>query len=96
MNESLINADIFFFITTIVVAVVGILLAVAIIYFIKILRDIDKFQQKVSAGTGDLIEDLKTVKNEIASVAKGGGAIYLLRVFVRLIGRTRRRIRRFK
>lgn len=96
MDESLINADIFFLVTTIVVAVVGILLSVAVLYFIKVMRDFDRFQRRVSEGTGEVFEDLKTLKDEVATVAKGGGVVYLLRLFVRLIGKTRRRIRRLK
>lgn len=77
-------------------AVVGILFAIAALYLIKILKDADKLQKKLNTGAGEILQDLKTAKKEISSVVKGGGAIYLLRVLVRLIGKTRRRIRRSK
>lgn len=95
MNETtLIHADIFFFITTITVGVIGILLAIAIIYLIKVIRDIDKLQKRVSVQTGELIEDIKVVRNEVAS--EGAVVKHVFSLIVRLLSRSARRIKRFK
>jgi|GEM_PF-3157721 len=94
MNESFIQADIFFFITSIAVVVVGLLFTVALIYFIKILRDIDKFQKRVNAGAGEVIEDIKVIRNEL--VNEGTGVIGIARTLFKFFGRTTRRIKKIK
>ena len=94
VSETLLHADIFFFITSIVVIVLGVLGVVALIYFIKILHDVDKFQKKVSTSTGELIEDIKVIKDDIMS--EGGGATSIIRLLMRLFGRTARRIKKIK
>lgn len=54
--ETLIHADIFFFVTTIAVAAFGILGTIAFIYLIGILRDIRKASRKLE-GEIDAIGD---------------------------------------
>ncbi len=94
MNQSFIHADIFFFVTTILAIVLGVLLAIVLAYTIKILRDIDRFQKKVSQGTGEIIEDIKVIKNDI--INEGGGLSYFAKLLFRTFGKTIRRVRRHR
>lgn len=65
---TLIHADIFFFITTIVTIVLGILFAVVIFYIILILRDLRHISELARKGgeklAGDLDELRETAKEE--------------------------------
>jgi hypothetical protein len=70
--DDLIHADIFFFVTTIAVVVVGIGLSVALYYAVGILRDVRAVVQKVRKASNELeqdFEDLRVgVKNESVRV----------------------------
>ena len=46
--SSLMQSNIFFFVTTIVVVILGVLAAIALIYLIKILNGAKKFEEKIS------------------------------------------------
>lgn len=94
MNESFIQADIFFFVTTVIVAVVGTAVFIAVIYLIKILRDIDTFQKKMSNEAGEIIEDIKLVKKEVMKDGIIGRR--LIHFLVGFIAKSARRIKRFK
>ena len=56
--DSLIHADVFFFVTTIAVVVVGVALTVVLIYIAKIMRDIKKITGHVHDETVLFREDL--------------------------------------
>lgn len=94
MNEVL-QSDIFFFVTTAVVIVVGILLIVAIGYVIKILRDVKKGIDYVKEGSVVVreeakvfIEKVKTEKNLIKKI----GAL----IFAAIGWKAKRAVRRTK
>jgi hypothetical protein len=65
MNETLIHADIFFFVTTILAIVLGIGIAVALFYIIRILRAIDFISKEVKGETVEIIEDVRTFRTSM-------------------------------
>ncbi len=67
MNEGLIHADIFFFVTTIVMVVVGIVLTVALVYLVRILHNVDRLTRKVEHETSEILADIRMIRNEIKS-----------------------------
>jgi hypothetical protein len=67
MSENLIHADIFFFITSIAVIVVGISLTIVLVYLIRILHNIDSLTKKVEHETGELLSDVRLLRHEIKS-----------------------------
>jgi hypothetical protein len=63
--ETLIHADIFFFVTTIVVVIVGIALTIALIYLAKVLRDIKAITREVKEETILFRQDIGNLRNDI-------------------------------
>jgi hypothetical protein len=63
--DTLIHADIFFFVTTIAVVVVGLVFTIALIYFIKILGDIKEVTGQVREETVLFREDLGNLRSDI-------------------------------
>lgn len=60
--QSIIQSDIFFFITTVVVVVIAIALLILITYGILILRQIKKITNRVKTGVDDVAEDLESIR----------------------------------
>ena len=60
---TLIHADIFFFITSIVTVVLSILLAIALFYIILILRDLRHLSGLVRKGGETLAEDMGEIRS---------------------------------
>jgi len=63
--DTLIHADIFFFVTTIVVVVVGLLFVIALIYLIKILNRIKTIAEEVRDETILFREDIHGLRESI-------------------------------
>jgi hypothetical protein len=63
--RTLLHADIFFFLTSIFVVVLTVVLSVAGVYFILILRDMKEISKKVKTEGGEIIEDVKKVREKI-------------------------------
>jgi len=63
--ETLIKADIFFFITSVAVVLVTIGIAVALYYIIKILRNIRDVTLRMDEGSKVLAEDLSELRGTI-------------------------------
>ena len=63
--DTLIHADIFFFVTTIAVIVVTIAFTVALVYLIKVLMDIKEISEQVRQETVLFREDLQGLRSEI-------------------------------
>lgn len=63
--NTLIHADIFFFVTTVVVIVVGIAFTVALIYLTKVLSDIKEITKQVKEETILFREDVAGLRNDI-------------------------------
>jgi len=62
---TLIHADIFFFVTTIVVIIVGIALTIALIYLAKVLSDVKEITRQVKEETILFREDIGGLRNDI-------------------------------
>ncbi len=86
--NSLIHADIFFFITTIALVVLGIIGAAVLVYILKILVDARFIVRAFREETDELIADLAEFRNKV----KEGGAKFRLfaDVFKKIITRTRK------
>jgi hypothetical protein len=63
--NTLIHADIFFFVTTIVVVIVGLLLAIALIYFIKILYSVKRVAEEIRDETILFRQDVHELRDSI-------------------------------
>ncbi|HUC01744.1 MAG TPA: hypothetical protein VMA75_02465 [Candidatus Paceibacterota bacterium] len=63
--DTLIHADIFFFVTTIVVVIVGIALTIALIYLAKVLSDIKDITRQVKEETVLFRNDIKDLRGDI-------------------------------
>ena len=62
---TLIHADIFFFVTTIVVVIVGIALTVALIYFAKVLSDVKDITKQVKEETVLFRQDIGELRSDV-------------------------------
>ena len=67
--DTLIQADIFFFITTIVTMVVGILVAILLVYAVFLVKDLKHIVRTWRAGTDILAKDATNLR---AAIIKGG------------------------
>ena len=63
--QELIHADIFFFVTTIVVGVLGIFLIIAGVYGVLILNDLKYISKKLKKGSDEIMEDFEALRSEI-------------------------------
>jgi uncharacterized protein YoxC len=63
--DTLIHADIFFFVTTVVVIVVGIALTIALIYMAKVLSDVKDITKQVKEETILFREDIKGLRSDV-------------------------------
>jgi hypothetical protein len=63
--STLVHADIFFFVTTIVVVIVGIAFTVALIYLVKVLSDIKSITGQVKEETILFRQDIGELRNDI-------------------------------
>lgn len=63
--NTLIHADIFFFVTTIVVVVVGLLFVIALIYLIKVLNRIKTIAEQVRDETVLFREDIHDLRDSV-------------------------------
>lgn len=61
-NESLIHADIFFFISTIALVLISAAIIVASVYAIRILKNIKEVTDKINAESTELVADLKKLR----------------------------------
>lgn len=68
--QEFIKADIFFYVTTIAVILITILLSVALIYAIVILKNTKKFINEVKKEGEELIDDIKDFRVKLRT--KGG------------------------
>ena len=82
--DTLIHADIFFFVTTIVVVAVGIILGIALVYLIRILGDVKKVSKKVKEGAEVLSDDLSDLRNNLKE--DGGQLRGFLKSLLRFFG----------
>ena len=65
MDNTLIHADIFFFVTTIVVVLVGLALVIALIYLIQILRRIRDVARQLHEEAVLIRSDIKDLRSAV-------------------------------
>jgi len=63
--NTLIHADVFFFVTTIVVVIVGIAFTVVLIYLAKVLSDVKDITRQVKEETILFREDIRGLRGDI-------------------------------
>lgn len=81
-NESLIHADVFFFISTIALVVLSIGFGIALFYVIRILRDAGEIADKFKAESGEIVADSKRLRAALRDEGvKWGHVIGLVRCF---------------
>lgn len=73
--ENLIQADIFFFVTTVAIVVIGIGLAVVIAYAVAILRDVRDIARLAKEESELMIKDLAELRINVKRGMVVGGAI---------------------
>ena len=96
--ESLIHADIFFFITTIITIVLGILFSIVLVYIIKILIDIREISRIARIETIDMAEDIHSIRNEVRSQFEKNSSVIasLISIFSSLFRLRKSRISKSK
>jgi len=85
MDESILNSEIFFFITTISTIVLTVLLAVALIYGIKVLQDLKYIVRKVKEEGDLILQDAREVRTAIKE--KSGNLFSMIMAFFALKNR---------
>ncbi len=63
--DTILKADIFFIVTTVVVSIIGLLIALVLIYLIRILSDVKKLSRKVRQEGEALVEDIDDLRENI-------------------------------
>jgi uncharacterized protein YoxC len=87
--ETLIHADIFFFVSTIALILISLGVIIAIIYVIKILHNIFHVSEKVKEGSDEILSDIHTLRADVKS--QGFRIQYVIGFIKRLFGRGRSR-----
>lgn len=85
--SSLAKSDIFFFITSLVVIIIGIGVTWAFFYIINILRDVKDVSRTVKEETKEIVEDISELRT---NVKKGSFASILKRFWQKLFKPTKR------
>jgi len=86
--DTLIHADIFFFVTTIAVVVITIALTVLIVYLIKVFRSVRKIADMVSDETVLVRKDIADLRSEVRE--RGSRAIGAFDWIERFFGITKK------
>lgn len=81
--ETLLKADIFFFITAIMVVIIGILIAAGLVYVIRILRDVDHIASTVRDESDKIIQDVDHLRKDFKK--RGTSIAGILSVFAHFI-----------
>lgn len=71
--QSLIHADVFFFVTTIAVVILAIILAVVLVYIAIILADIRELSRTIKKEGAEIIDDVHAFRDEVKEEAKYSG-----------------------
>ena len=68
--QTLIHADIFFFVTTIAVVMVTLVSVIVIIYIVIILKDVRELSRTIKKEGEEIIEDVHVFREEVKEEAK--------------------------
>lgn len=89
--DELLKADIFFFITSVAVVVVAVLMAVALVYAIRILRDVSDAVALLKKEAESVVRHATAIKDAVKDKAE-----YVGRFFASFVGVTTARMRKKK
>ena len=89
--DTLIHADIFFFVTTIAVVVITIALTVLVVYLVKVFRSVRKIADMVSDETVLVRKDIADLRSEVR--VRGARAVGMLDWVDRFFGMGSRKSR---
>jgi hypothetical protein len=64
-NESLIHADVFFFISTLALVVISIGISICLFYAIKILRNVRDISDKAKEESAEIAADIKKLRHAL-------------------------------
>jgi uncharacterized protein YoxC len=87
--DTLIHADIFFFISTIALVFISLALIIALMYLIKILRNVSEVSEKVKEESMEIIDDVKHLRHDIKHEGFRLGSLFSF--FTTLFKRSRRK-----
>jgi len=73
--ETLIHANIFFFITSIAVVILGILITIVLIYIATILADIKAISRLAKSETANIATDIHEIRGEIKDELRRGSSM---------------------
>ncbi|HYF05309.1 MAG TPA: hypothetical protein VEA59_04015 [Patescibacteria group bacterium] len=79
MEQSLLKSDVFFFVTTIVVVVIGVVWLIAGVYIIRILHIFRKISQMIHDESTEVRKDLDDIRQTVRT--KGAGFSVLKKIF---------------
>jgi hypothetical protein len=68
--ESVAQMNIFFFVTTLVVVVVGVLLTIFLVYAIRFVRDVKIIMDIIRDEAGEVIDDIDDFRRDVRHKAK--------------------------
>ncbi len=86
MEESILKADIFFVVTTVAVSLVSVGSVVALVYVIRILRDVKILSTKMKVEGEKILDDMDEFREETKS-----GVRFAVNLIGKMIGISRKR-----
>ena len=85
--QTLIHADIFFFVTTIAVVIIAVGTFIALAYVIKILRNVSDVSKKVRDESEEIVNDVHEMRH---SIKKEGLRLKFIKSFLVRLFKTRK------
>ncbi len=70
------KSDIFFFITSIAVGILTILLTIAIVYIVKIIRDVKYISSKAKIQADNISEDLNRIRENLKTQSSTAKSLF--------------------
>jgi len=92
--ETLIQADIFFFITSITVIIIGLFVAAGLFYTVRILRDVKHISSKVREEGDKIVDDVDELREDFKK--EGTRLTGVLSVFAKLLARKAKKFKKKK
>lgn len=86
--EAIAKSEVFFFITTICIVLVTLIIVVAGVYLVKIVSDIKVISKRIKEETAEVMDDLKSARESLKDRGRSLGSI-LAAIFA-LRGRKKR------
>ncbi len=74
--QDIVKADVFFFVTTIAVVVVSIVLVIALMHAIKIMRDVKHVSEKAREEIDSIVKDVKELRGHVRHQGGRVGSLF--------------------